>query len=48
MAFFTIAFLFFYGLFLVGISVSILFLYVVYSLTGGKRSFRSWFRAMQF
>lgn len=48
MAFFTIAFLWIFCLFLVGVSVSILFLFVVYRLTGGKRSFRSWLRAMQF
>lgn len=48
MAFFTIAFLWLFGLFFVGISVSILFLFIVYRLTGGKRSFRAWFKAMQF
>lgn len=48
MAFFTIAFLWLAGLFLVGVSISILFLFAVYRLTGGKRSFCSWFRAMQF
>lgn len=46
MAFFTIAFLWLFGLFLVGVSVSILFLFAVYRLTGGKRSFLSWFKAM--
>lgn len=48
MAFFTIAYFWLFGLFLVGVSVSILFLFIVYHLTGGKRSFRSWYRAMQF
>lgn len=31
----------------VGGYVSIFFLFVVYRLTGGKRSFRSWFKTMQ-
>lgn len=48
MAFFTIAFFWLFFLFLVGISISILFLFVVYRLSGGNRSFRSWYRAMQF
>lgn len=48
MAFFTIAFFWIFGLFLASVSVSILFLFIVYRLTGGKRSFLSWFRAMQF
>ena len=48
MAFFTIAFFWIYGLFLATNIFSILFLFVVYRLTGGKRSFLSWFRAMQF
>lgn len=48
MAFCIIAFLWLFGLFLVGVSVSILFLFIVYRLTGGNRSFRSWFHAMQF
>ena len=48
MAFFTIAFFWLFGLFLAGVSISILFLFVVYRLTGGKRSFISWYRAMQF
>ena len=48
MAFFTIAFFWIFGLFLAGVSISILFLFVIYRLTGGKRSFRSWFRAMRF
>lgn len=48
MAFFTIAFFWLSFLFLVGVSVSIIFLFIVYRLTGGKRSFRAWFRAMQF
>lgn len=48
MAFFTIAFFWLFGLFLVGVSVSIFFLFAVYRLTGGKRSFRSWYHAMQF
>lgn len=48
MAFFTIAFFWFFGLFLASVSVSIPFLFLVYRLTGGKRSFCSWFRAMQF
>lgn len=48
MAFFTIAFLWLFFLFLVsGVGFS-LALFAVYRLTGGKRSFRSWFRAMQF
>ena len=48
MAFFTIAFLWLFSLFLAGVSVFILFLFLVYRLTGGRRSFRSWFRAMRF
>ena len=48
MAFFTIACIWLFGLFLVGVSISILFLFLVYRLTGGKQSFRSWYRAMQF
>lgn len=48
MAFFTIAIFWLSGLFLAGVSISILFLFLVYRLTGGKRSFRSWFKAMQF
>lgn len=48
MAFFTIAFFWLFGLFLVGVSVSILFLFIVYRLTGGKRSFWAWFKAMRF
>lgn len=48
MAFFTIAFLWLFALFLAGVSISILFLFLVYRLTGGKQSFRAWFKAMQF
>lgn len=48
MAFFAIAFFWLFSLFLVGVSISTLFLFAVYRLTGGKRSFRSWYRAMQF
>ena len=48
MAFFTIAFLWFFGLFLVTGILFVLFLFLVYRLTGGKRSFRSWLRAMRF
>lgn len=48
MAFFTIAFFWLFGLFLVSISVSILFLFIVYRLTGGKQSFLAWFKAMRF
>ena len=48
MAFFTIAFFWIFGLFLVGTAISILLLFFVYRLTGGKRSFLSWFCSMQF
>lgn len=48
MAFFTIAFFWVYFLFLASAFVSILFLFLVYRLTGGKRSFLSWFKAMKF
>lgn len=48
MAFFTIALLWLSGLFLAGVSVSIIFLFLVYRLSGGKHSFLAWFRAMQF
>ena len=48
MAFFTIAFFWLFGLFLASTSIYILSLFVVYRLTGGKRSFRVWYRAMQF
>lgn len=47
MAFFTIAFLWLFSLSIVsGVGFS-LALFVMYRLTGGKRSFHSWFRAMQ-
>lgn len=48
MAFFTIAFLWLSLLFLVTGILFVLFLFLVYRLTGGKRSFRAWFKAMQF
>ena len=48
MAFFTIAFLWLAGLFAVGGALWVLTLFAVYRLTGGKRSFCSWFRAMRF
>lgn len=47
MAFFTIVFFWVYFLFLASAFVSILFMFIVYRLTGGKRSFRSWLRRMQ-
>lgn len=47
MAFFTIAFFLVYFLFLASAFVSLLFLFFVYRLTGGKRSFRSWLRRFQ-
>ena len=48
MAFFTIAFFWIFGLSLVSGVCFVLALFVMYRLAGGKRSFRSWFRAMQF
>lgn len=48
MAFFTIAFFWLFGLFLVTLSISILFLFIVYRLTEGKRSFLEWLHAMRF
>ena len=48
MAFFTIAFLCLFGLFLLALALIIGGLFIVYRLTGGRRSFRSWFRAMHF
>ena len=48
MAFFTIAFFWLYFLFLTGGIIFVLLLFLAYRLTGGKRSFLSWFRAMQF
>lgn len=48
MAFFTIAFFWLFGLFLAAGILFVLFLFLVYRLTGGKRSLRSWLRAMQF
>ena len=46
MVFFTITFLWFFGLFLVTGILFVLLLFLVYRLTGGKRSFLSWFKAM--
>lgn len=48
MAFFTVAFFWLFGLFLLAFVLVMGGLYAVYRLTGGWRSFRSWFRAMQF
>lgn len=48
MAFFTVAFFWLSFLFLVTGIFFVLFLFIVYRLTGGKRSFRSWFKAMRF
>lgn len=48
MAFFTITFLWLFGLFLSALGLVMGGLFAVYRLSGGKRSFRSWFRAMQF
>lgn len=48
MAFFTIAFFWIYGLFLATGTLFVLFLFLVYRLDGGKRSFLSWFKAMKF
>lgn len=48
MAFFTIAFLWLFGLFLLAFALVMAGLFAVYRLTGGKRSFRSWYRSMQF
>ena len=48
MAFFTIALLWLFFFFLVTGILSVLFLFLVYRLTGGKRSFLSWFKAMRF
>ena len=48
MEFFAIAFFWIFGLFLATLGISILFLFLVYRLTGGRRSFLSWFKAMRF
>lgn len=48
MASFTIAFFWLSFLFLVTGIIFVLFLFLVYRLTGGKRSFLSWFKAMRF
>lgn len=48
MAFFTIAFIWFYFLFLAGGILFVLLLFLVYRLAGGKRSFRAWFKALEF
>lgn len=46
MAFFTIAFLWVFGLFLLALALVMGGLFAVYRLTGGKRSFLSWVSAM--
>lgn len=46
MAFFTIAFFWLFGLFLATGILFVLFLFLVYRLSGGKRSFLLWFKAM--
>lgn len=48
MAFFTIAFLWLFGLFLLALAFIMGGLFTVYRLTGGRRSFLSWVTAMQF
>ena len=48
MASFTIAFFWLSFIFLVTGILYVLFLFLVYRLTGGNRSFLSWFKAMQF
>lgn len=48
MAFFTIAFLWLFGLFFLALALVMGGLFAVYRLTGGKRSFIVWFRAMGF
>ena len=48
MAFFTIAFLWLFGLFLVTGILFVLFLFLVYRLTGGRLPFLAWFKAMRF
>lgn len=45
---FAIAFFWLSFIFLVTGIILVLFLFLVYRLTGGKRSFLSWFKAMQF
>lgn len=46
MAFFTIAFLWLFGLSLLALAFVMGGLFAVYRLTGGKRSFLSWVFAM--
>lgn len=46
MAFFTIAFLWLFGLFLLALALIMGGLFIVYRLTGGRRSFLSWVFAM--
>lgn len=48
MAFLTIAFLWLFSLSVVSGVGFVLALFSVYRLNGGKRSFLSWFKAMQF
>ena len=45
---FAIAFFWLSFIFLVTGIIFVLSLFLVYRLTGGKRSFRSWFKAMRF
>lgn len=48
MAFFTIAFFWLFGLFLLALALVMGGLFAVYRLTGGKRSFLSWLHVTQF
>ena len=48
MASFTIAFFWLSFIFLVTGIILVLFLFLVYRLIGGKRSFWAWFKAMRF
>lgn len=48
MTFFTIAFLWLFGLFFLAFGLVMGGLFAVYRLTGGKRSFLSWLHTMQF
>ena len=48
MVFFAVAFFWLVGLFAVGGVAWIIALFAIYRLTGGKRSFWAWFKAMRF
>ena len=48
MTFLFIAFIFLFAMFTIGIGMSILIMYILYRLTGGKKSFGQWYKYMDF